>query len=202
MVHGESTGNVAQATCPSMPLHNDQHSNYNSSSSDLNTSLPTDPSMAAASLTLLQHQPYTPKEAQPSYSSPPDGLPGHYQIPSTHIPASGHAVMTGPSTPAIVSLEQLPPTASCCIKWVQEGQYLNDFLESGPSKTDNYKFVSIPGGARQKRKRRQPDEIERKYKCGHNGCEKAYGTLNHLNNHISLKSHGQKREERGKQIYS
>lgn len=31
------------------------------------------------------------------------------------------------------------------------------------------------------------------YKCGWNGCEKAYGTLNHLNAHITMQSHGQKR---------
>jgi len=31
------------------------------------------------------------------------------------------------------------------------------------------------------------------YKCGWNGCEKAYGTLNHLNAHVTMQSHGQKR---------
>ncbi|KAI2471656.1 hypothetical protein F4781DRAFT_89381 [Annulohypoxylon bovei var. microspora] len=31
------------------------------------------------------------------------------------------------------------------------------------------------------------------YKCGWQGCEKAYGTLNHLNAHVTMQSHGQKR---------
>jgi hypothetical protein len=31
------------------------------------------------------------------------------------------------------------------------------------------------------------------YKCGFNGCEKAYGTLNHLNAHVTMQSHGPKR---------
>lgn len=31
------------------------------------------------------------------------------------------------------------------------------------------------------------------YKCGWNGCEKAYGTLNHLNAHVTMQSHGNKR---------
>jgi len=31
------------------------------------------------------------------------------------------------------------------------------------------------------------------YKCGYQGCEKAYGTLNHLNAHVTMQSHGQKR---------
>lgn len=35
------------------------------------------------------------------------------------------------------------------------------------------------------------------YKCGWNGCEKAYGTLNHLNAHVTMQSHGQKRVPEG-----
>lgn len=38
------------------------------------------------------------------------------------------------------------------------------------------------------------------YKCGWNGCEKAYGTLNHLNTHVAKQSHGQKRTPEGKYI--
>lgn len=36
------------------------------------------------------------------------------------------------------------------------------------------------------------------YKCGWNGCEKAYGTLNHLNAHVTMQSHGQKRTPEGR----
>lgn len=39
------------------------------------------------------------------------------------------------------------------------------------------------------------------YKCGWNGCEKAYGTLNHLNAHVTMQSHGSKRTPEGKFIY-
>lgn len=35
------------------------------------------------------------------------------------------------------------------------------------------------------------------YKCGWSGCEKAYGTLNHLNAHVTMQSHGQKRTPEG-----
>jgi hypothetical protein len=35
------------------------------------------------------------------------------------------------------------------------------------------------------------------YKCGHLGCEKAYGTLNHLNAHVTMQSHGNKRTPEG-----
>lgn len=35
------------------------------------------------------------------------------------------------------------------------------------------------------------------YKCGWHGCEKAYGTLNHLNAHVTMQSHGAKRIPEG-----
>jgi hypothetical protein len=44
-----------------------------------------------------------------------------------------------------------------------------------------------------KTNRRRYDEIERMYSCGWNGCEKAYGTLNHLNAHVTMQEHGSKR---------
>ncbi|KAI0145872.1 hypothetical protein F4776DRAFT_380112 [Hypoxylon sp. NC0597] len=37
-----------------------------------------------------------------------------------------------------------------------------------------YSFVPIPGAQQHKRPRRRYEEIERMYKCGWNGCEKAY----------------------------
>lgn len=60
-----------------------------------------------------------------------------------------------------------------------------------------YSFVPIPGAQQHKRPRRRYEEIERMYKCGWNGCEKAYGTLNHLNAHVTMQSHGQKRTPEG-----
>lgn len=63
-----------------------------------------------------------------------------------------------------------------------------------------YSFVPIPGAQQHKRPRRRYEEIERMYKCGWNGCEKAYGTLNHLNAHVTMQSHGQKRTPEGMYI--
>jgi hypothetical protein len=48
-----------------------------------------------------------------------------------------------------------------------------------------------------RRKRRKYEEIERRYPCGWQGCLKAYGTLNHLNDHVSLQGHGPKRRASG-----
>ena len=61
-----------------------------------------------------------------------------------------------------------------------------------------YSFVSLPGNTVRKRPRRRYDEIERLYQCSFSGCTKAYGTLNHLNAHVSMQRHGQKRHPSGK----
>lgn len=64
---------------------------------------------------------------------------------------------------------------------------------AGPRSGQVYSFVPIPGAQQHKRPRRRYEEIERMYKCGWQGCEKAYGTLNHLNAHVTMQSHGSKR---------
>ncbi|KAI8138845.1 hypothetical protein BJV82DRAFT_476304, partial [Fennellomyces sp. T-0311] len=56
-----------------------------------------------------------------------------------------------------------------------------------------YSFVAIPGTNQRKRPRRRYDEIERLYHCNWPNCTKAYGTLNHLNAHVSMQKHGPKR---------
>ncbi|SPO21315.1 uncharacterized protein UTRI_00792 [Ustilago trichophora] len=46
------------------------------------------------------------------------------------------------------------------------------------------------GGIRRIRRRRKSEEVERKYRCDFDGCNKAYGTLNHLNTHRATNEHG------------
>lgn len=58
--------------------------------------------------------------------------------------------------------------------------------------------MTTVGGQRMRRPRRRADEVERLYKCIWNGCEKSYGTLSHLNDHVRLQRHGNKREPYGK----
>ncbi|ORX57421.1 hypothetical protein DM01DRAFT_240425, partial [Hesseltinella vesiculosa] len=55
----------------------------------------------------------------------------------------------------------------------------------------NFSFVSLAG--QRKRPRRRYDEIERLYHCTWPGCTKSYGTLNHLNAHVTMQKHGPKR---------
>lgn len=153
---------------------------------------PTNPSIAASSPTYAshpgQHSPYPPQDTlQYSYSSQhtggamytqprPDwaGYAGHPPHASHH--QSSHNGMNYPVTGA--------PSQSS-VTAVGRGQ--------NQGRQQVYSFVPIPGSTQQKRPRRRFEEIERMYKCGHQGCEKAYGTLNHLNAHVTMQSHGSKR---------
>ncbi|OZJ02022.1 hypothetical protein BZG36_05228 [Bifiguratus adelaidae] len=56
-----------------------------------------------------------------------------------------------------------------------------------------FNFVALPGVGTKKRPRRRYNEIERLYACNYPGCTKSYGTLNHLNAHVSMQGHGPKR---------
>ncbi|KAH9941983.1 hypothetical protein B0H21DRAFT_696653 [Amylocystis lapponica] len=66
-------------------------------------------------------------------------------------------------------------------------------MPGGRNNSKNYSFVSLPGNAVKKRPRRRYDEIERLYQCSWPNCTKAYGTLNHLNAHVTMQKHGPKR---------
>lgn len=62
----------------------------------------------------------------------------------------------------------------------------------GGNQNTVYSFV-IPQQQQPKRPRRRYEEIERLYKCNFENCTKAYGTLNHLNAHVTMQKHGPKR---------
>ncbi|KAF8623042.1 hypothetical protein AX15_006548 [Amanita polypyramis BW_CC] len=64
---------------------------------------------------------------------------------------------------------------------------------AGDNANRTYSFVALPGNAVKKRPRRRYDEIERLYRCSWPNCTKAYGTLNHLNAHVTMQKHGPKR---------
>ncbi|ORZ05723.1 hypothetical protein BCR41DRAFT_312156 [Lobosporangium transversale] len=71
------------------------------------------------------------------------------------------------------------------------GADAGDNGQNGAAKT--YSFVPLSGVNTKKRPRRRFDEIERLYVCNWGDCEKAYGTLNHLNAHVNMQKHGPKR---------
>ncbi|GAN08943.1 conserved hypothetical protein [Mucor ambiguus] len=57
-----------------------------------------------------------------------------------------------------------------------------------------FSFVPLPGLNQKKRPRRKFHEVERLYQCNFQDCTKSYGTLNHLNAHVSMQRHGPKRQ--------
>ncbi|GAW22399.1 hypothetical protein ANO14919_119360 [Xylariales sp. No.14919] len=143
-------------------------SNHNGSSGD--------PSIAAPSPTYPhgQYSPYAPPPPQDMAHNYPQGAPaGMYTQPRPDWANYGHPAGQIPHHP--VSYSHQPTSAP----------------PGRPAQV--YSFVPIPGAQQHKRPRRRYEEIERMYKCGWNGCEKAYGTLNHLNAHVTMQSHGQKR---------
>ncbi|KAJ4993885.1 hypothetical protein SVAN01_00362 [Stagonosporopsis vannaccii] len=181
---GQAPGGMAQQQSPSMPLSDGQTNDHQQSQQlKSDNDVPIDPSIAAQTSPTYPHQqqysPYTPHHDMqhypghpqtPMYGQRPEWA-GQYAQPGMHY---GHPASSGPPAPAMVSPVQRPPTGGHPLSTV-------------------YSFVPIPGAQQHKRPRRRYEEIERMYKCGWNGCEKAYGTLNHLNAHVTMQSHGSKR---------
>ncbi|KAI5794677.1 hypothetical protein FPQ18DRAFT_401189 [Pyronema domesticum] len=122
-----------------------------------------------------------PNPHQMSYGHSPfptTDQPGAYPSfdgPNPHQMSYGHSPFPTtdqpgayPSFVPIPGATQLPPTTD------QPGE-----------KNQVYSFVNsfVP----------IPNDIERMYKCGFNGCENAYSELNALNVHVAMKNHGVKR---------
>lgn len=112
---------------------------------------------------------------------------------------SSHSPQYQPLPPlGTVPLSQ-PAPAHPAIGYGANGGNTGNGAVDSTSRT--YSFVSLPGNTVRKRPRRRYDEIERLYACNFPGCTKAYGTLNHLNAHVNMQKHGQKRHPNGKFFY-
>ncbi|KAH6708433.1 transcriptional regulator [Verticillium dahliae] len=166
---GGSGGMAQQASSPSLPQQdgrNHQPNQHPKSDNDV----PIDPSIAGPSPTYAYGQ-------QSPYGPPPGDMQAYqHAYPQPRPDWTGYGQHSAGLTPAT---HHFPPTPS-----------------SAPPNgrpTQVYSFVPIPGAQQHKRPRRRYEEIERMYKCGWQGCEKAYGTLNHLNAHVTMQSHGTKR---------
>lgn len=123
-----------------------------------------------------------PPGAPPPPSWRPDWPPAAYSpFPYPH---PGAPQVAAPPSGAMQS-----PRASSAVDKSRRKRHSN---EATPL-SQVYSFIPIPGAQQHKRPRRRYEEIERMYKCGWQGCEKAYGTLNHLNAHVTMQAHGAKR---------
>ncbi|KAF5383555.1 hypothetical protein D9615_003531 [Tricholomella constricta] len=94
---------------------------------------------------------------------------------------------TGTSTTSSIAPLMSPTAAS----FTPQKEDITPSARDNSSKT--YSFVALPGNTVKKRPRRRYDEIERLYQCSWPDCNKAYGTLNHLNAHVTMQKHGAKR---------
>ncbi|CAI4219065.1 unnamed protein product [Parascedosporium putredinis] len=114
-------------------------------------------------------RPYHPHPASNSASSGgmPQGSNSSIAAPSPTYPYSQAHSPYGP----LATCQTIHMVAECMLRLERTG----------------------PRSQQHKRPRRRYEEIERMYKCGWNGCEKAYGTLNHLNAHVTMQGHGTKR---------
>ncbi|PTU19335.1 hypothetical protein P175DRAFT_0510603 [Aspergillus ochraceoroseus IBT 24754] len=174
---------MAQATSPSMNTltdgpHNDHRNHHSNVKSD--PDVPIDPSIAASSPTYPPpYSPYQPQghDMAQYQGHPPPPPPQMYARPEwSHGYGQHQHGLPGPYNTPATTVGPASPAAT-----------------AGPRPGQVYSFVPIPGAQQHKRPRRRYEEIERMYKCGWNGCEKAYGTLNHLNAHVTMQSHGAKR---------
>ncbi|SPQ26083.1 0fa960ca-1c3c-4c2d-acb6-72f4dc034b51 [Thermothielavioides terrestris] len=136
-----------------------------------------DPSIAAASPTYTTHGQYSP------YAAPPQDM-------------AAHGYHQHPGTPGLYA-QPRPDWGATASRLLGTSRQLITFsirprLLLSP-RAARISFVPIPGAQQHKRPRRRYEEIERMYRCGWQGCEKAYGTLNHLNAHVTMQGHGPKR---------
>ncbi|KAI4096706.1 MAG: hypothetical protein LQ344_000846 [Seirophora lacunosa] len=177
-----SAASMAQASSPSLSLHDAQQNNHhNPQHVKSNSEVPIDPSIAASS---PSYPPYSPYAQQGHDMSQYQGHPPHGYHPGWPQQYAGHPHM--PGGPYSSPGSGVSPGASAATAGPRSGQNPHPLSQV-------YSFVPIPGAQQHKRPRRRYEEIERMYKCGWQGCEKAYGTLNHLNAHVTMQSHGQKR---------
>ncbi|OQE89486.1 hypothetical protein PENNAL_c0014G01175 [Penicillium nalgiovense] len=168
---------MAQATSPFI---NTLPTGPRSPHSKSDAPVPIDPSLPANSPTYPP--PYSPYQPQghemAQYQGHPPPPQHMYARPDwPHSYGQQHHGLPGPYASPATTVGSTSPVGAL----------------AGPRSPKVYSFVPIPGAQQHKRPRRRYEEIERMYKCGWNGCEKAYGTLNHLNAHVTMQSHGAKR---------
>ncbi|KAK4620195.1 C2H2 finger domain transcription factor CON7 [Fulvia fulva] len=199
---GAQQSGMAQTSSPSLPMANGQNANNASKNADSDDEVPIDPSIAQSSPSYPHnYSPYPQQQQQqqqhdmPQYAGQPNM---QYQRPEwagqyPQAMSYGHSpATTGGAAPNMVAHAIPRPPAVGTYYGAPPVVYPN-VSQGGHPLSTVYSFVPIPGAQQHKRPRRRYEEIERMYKCGWNGCEKAYGTLNHLNAHVTMQSHGTKR---------
>jgi len=203
---GGGPGNLAQPSSLSAPFEDGEgasHEDAHDASSDDDASTGSSTVVASPTYAQSQYSPYTQQHELPQYQPAPGAMYaradyGAYHGVHPHAMAHyGHMPGGVPTHASLMPSGPRPPGVSSLFS-VDIAVYLTDeTLQGGHPMSTVYSFVPIPGTHQQKRPRRRFEEIERMYRCGYGDCEKAYGTLNHLNAHVSMQGHGNKRTPEG-----
>ncbi|KAF7308856.1 C2H2-type domain-containing protein [Mycena kentingensis (nom. inval.)] len=134
---------------------------------------------------------------QEDLSPPFFGSPQYAVRPdeNTYGPSPPGTATSSSSTHATLPSTQLASSLPSASSQQQPQTQQQAGAASGDSDASRktYSFVALPGNTVRKRPRRRYDEIERLYHCSWPDCNKAYGTLNHLNAHVQMQKHGAKR---------
>lgn len=138
-----------------------------------------------SSFYMLQQQngPYAPPPIVPSsngdmssmYTIPPHPYRNHFNQQHYHLPSPPTSVIDG----VLVANHH-------------DYHHNNQHVVNGGITNNSQKvfsFVPLPGLNQKKRPRRKFHEVERLYQCNYQDCTKSYGTLNHLNAHVSMQRH-------------
>ena len=165
-------------------------------------------------LQLQKQQQFAESSSDPLFqpfhvNSPPPGMPG---VQSSSIAEDQY----GPSPPGTGAIPLPPPIHPSDSRPVIKSRHVrhaNPLRSSDQLHGVNlsnltgvngkrHKFVCVTGYSINRRLRRGYDEIQRFYHCSWPDFNKAYGTLNHLNAHVKMQKHGQKRSPNGESIAS
>lgn len=142
--------------------------------------VPTDTLAAQSAPTHFSPSTYSPQRCTPHHTtSAMDATPN---------------LMTGPHVLS-VQYGYMDTTVVHTALAVNDPLTLHMITDQAPSLVAK-SYVLTECVAQRKDTKFQGEEIEKMYKCDWKGCEKAYKTLNHLNGHVMMQTHGFKRTSR------
>lgn len=137
--------------------------------------------------------------ASPSQEKYPTHEPFDFMYPYNHRYIQGEPNYQMPWQPGPLRPSQAPVT-SISPHEMHRNPYPSTTECVRPSQMARHRSRSRGDPEYVKRPRRRAEEVERLYICNWEGCDKAYGALNHLNTHVRNAEHGPKREPRGTNV--
>lgn len=130
----------------------------------------------------LHHLPSPPQSCADNVAHANSAGAGAAGAATTSQPSSTSAATTSSSSSAAAAM-----TTATAVAAAAAAASTSASASEAAQKT--FSFVPLPGINHKKRPRRKYHEVERLYHCNYPGCTKAYGTLNHLNAHVSMQNH-------------